>query len=133
MSVKLELQRADDIEEEKRKSEETKLYRKNYQEGPAQNLGSVFASMSLKKNIKNRIAVIMARMAGITGKANYRFVLKRMLLFLYGYTDLNTYISDRQINTFVWRDAIAEQKFVLYKEFMSKVYCGLKLEIEEKQ
>ena len=61
LSVKLKLQKAESIEEEYRKSEETKLYRKSNQEGPAKNLGSVFAKMKRKKNVKNIIAVIFAK------------------------------------------------------------------------
>lgn len=132
LSVKLKLQKAENIDEECRKSEETKLYRKTYQEGPAKNLGSVFAKMTLKYNYKNRLAAIMTTIATRFGFKNKKQIHKGMLLWLYGYSDLNPYISDKQINTFVWRDADAEKKFVRYKEFMGKVFDGLILEIEER-
>lgn len=132
LSVKLKLQKADNIEEERKKSEETKQYRKNCQEGPAKNLGSVFSKMKRRRNLKNVIAKVVSLIVGKKNVPAQRLVDKRMLLFLYGYRDLNNYISDRQINTFVWHDAEAEQKFERYKEFMAKVFRNLTIEIEER-
>lgn len=133
LSVKLKLEKAESIEEEYRKSEETKVYRKTNQEGPAKNLGSVFAKMTLKYNYRNRMAAIMTTIVTRLGFKNKKLIHKRMLLWLYGYSDLNPYISDKQLNTFVWRDADAEQKFARYKEFMGKAFDGLIQEIEEKK
>ena len=132
LSVKLKLQKAESIEEEYRKSEETKLYRKTNQEGPAKNLGSVFAKMKRKRNFKNIIAVIFAKVGHLIGMGNQKLISKRILLLLYGYKELDQYISDKQINTFVWRDEKAERMFVTYKEFMGKMFDGLKIEIEER-
>lgn len=132
LSVMLKLQKAENIEEEYRKSEETKIYRKTRQEGPAKNLGSVFAKMTLKYNFRNRLAAILTSMATRLGMKNRKLIYKRILLWLYGYSDLNPYISDKQLNTFVWKDANAEYKFVRYKEFMGKVFDGLTIEIEER-
>ena len=132
LSVKLKLQKAESIEEEYRKSEETKLYRKTNQEGPAKNLGSVFAKMKRKRNFKNIIAGIFAKVGHLIGMGNQKLISKRILLLLYGYKELDQYISDKQINTFVWRDEKAERMFVTYKEFMGKVFDGLKIEIEER-
>lgn len=133
LSVRLKLQKAENIEEEYRKSEDTKLHRKKYQEGPAKNLGSVFAKMTLKYNYRNRMAAVMTTIATRLGFKNKKLIHKHMLLWLYGYSDLNRYISDKQLNTFVWRDADAEQMFVRYKEFMDKVFDDLTIEIEERQ
>lgn len=132
LSMNLKLQKAENIEEELRKSDKTKLYRKNYQEGTAKNLGSVFSNMKQKRNLKNLAAVLISSIAGIKGASVKRLVNKRILLFLYGYRDLTDYISDKQINTFVWHDSKADQKFVRYKEFMAKVYKNLTIEIEER-
>lgn len=132
LSVKLKLEKAESIEEEYRKSEETKLYRKTNQEGPAKNLGSVFAKMKRKRNFKNIIAGIFAKVGHLIGMGNQKLISKRILLLLYGYKELDQYISDKQINTFVWRDEKAERMFVTYKEFMGKVFDGLKIEIEER-
>lgn len=132
LSVKLKVAKAADIEEEYRKSEETKTYRKTRQEGPKLNLGSVFASLKRRINTKNKIASIAARIAGLYSLSAQKRVYKQCLLLLYGYTDLSHYISDKQINTFVWRDGDAEQQFSKYKEFMGKVFEDLTIEIEEK-
>lgn len=76
-----------------------------------------------------KLASLMVALKSVPAK---RLVDKRILLFLYGYGDLNNYISNKQINTFVWRDADAEQKFDRYKEFMAKVFRNLTIEIEER-
>ena len=132
LSVKLKVEKADNIEKEYRKAEETKLYRKNKQEGPYRNLGSVFSTLKRKHNMKNQLAFLIAKIASVLHMTNLNHANKQMLLWLYGYSDLNHYISDKKINTFVWRDAEAEKKFVRYKEFMGRVYDDLVIEIEEK-
>ncbi len=132
LSVKLKLQKADNIEEEYKKSEETKLYRKNKQEGPAKNLGSVFSKLTVRHNWKNRMAAIIIKIGGKMGFVDMKRTHKKLLLFLYGYNDLDSYISDRQLNTFVWRDENAEKMFVRYKQFMTKVFDNLTIEIEER-
>ncbi len=132
LSVKLKLQKAENIEEEYRKSEETKLYRKTNQEGPAKNLGSVFSKMSRRKNWKNLVASILSIISRKARILDGRVAEKKILLFLYHYDDLDKYISDKVLNTFVWRDMNAEEKFVRYKQFMSKVYDNLTIEIEER-
>lgn len=133
LSVKLKAEKADNIEEEYRKSEETKLYRKNNQEGPIRNLGSVFSSFRWKHNLKNLIAALIAKVASVFHLASQKYMFKQIVLWLYGYKDLKLYISNKQINTFIWRDAEAEEKFVRYKEFMGKVFEDLTIEIEERQ
>lgn len=133
LSVKLKVAKAADIEEEYRKSEETKAYRKTRQEGPKKNLGSVFASLNRKRNMKNWIATFAGKIAVFFGLSVQKRIYKQCLLWLYGYRDLNRYISDKKMNTFVWRDSNAEQKFVRYKDFMGKVFEGLTIEIEERK
>lgn len=132
LSVRLKVEKATDINKEYRKSEETKIYRKNMQEGPYRNLGSVFSSFKRKNNLKNLIAALIAKVASIFHLTSQKNAFKHMLLWLYGYNDLDHYISDKQLNTFVWRDASAEKEFVRYKEFMGKVYDKLIIEIEER-
>ena len=133
LSVNLKIEKANDIEEEYRKAEETTLYRKNKQEGPSRNLGSVFSMMKLRYNKKNRLAAIVSNVIAKLRIADKNLLFKRTLLCLYGESDLNRYISDKQINTFVWCDPDAEKKFVRYKEFMGKVFDNLIIEIEERQ
>lgn len=132
LSVKLQLQKADNVDEELLKAENTKVWRKIHQEGYAKNLGSIYAKRQIKRNVKNILSVICMKTASWLGIASPAVVQKRMLLWLYGYKDLDQYISDKNLNIFVWRDEYAESAFERYKQFMSKVFCNLELEIEEK-
>lgn len=132
LSVKLKLNKAENIDEEYRKSEETKIYRKTRQEGPAKNLGSVFAVRIMRKNLRNYIVKAVLRVLPTLLNKDSRYIEKNAILFIYGYRDLDPYCSDKQINTFIWRDEQAETAFVRYKEMMNKVYEKLQIEIEEK-
>ena len=132
LSVKLKVEKAKDLAAEKRKSEKTVVYRKTKQEKPNWCLGSVFSSRNEKQNVKNHIANLMAKILAKLKITDQGRAYKRLLLRLYGYYDLNPYISDKNVNTFVWRDEKAEQKFERYKELMGKVYDNLMIEIEEK-
>ncbi|MBQ9204527.1 MAG: FAD-binding protein [Prevotella sp.] len=133
LSVKLKIEKAADIDVEIRKSDATKAYRKNRQEGPKLNLGSVFSTLKARRNVKNITAFLLSKIAGACHLGNEKRIHKQVLLSIYGYTDLSNYISDKQMNTFVWRDGEAEEMFVRYKEFMGKVFKSLTIEIEEKQ
>ena len=75
---------------------------------------------------------MVQNIAGIMRLMPKRRTQKKMLLWLYGYKDLAPYVSDRNVNTFVWRDEKAEQMFAKYKEFIGKVFDNAVLEIEEK-
>ena len=132
LTVKLKLQKAKNIDEEYRKSEETKLYRKTNQEGPAKNLGSVFAVRIMRRNLRNKIVKAAMRVLPTLLRKEPRYIQKKSILLLYGYRDLDAYCSDRQINTFIWKDEKAEAAFERYKEMMNKVYKDLQIEIEEK-
>lgn len=131
LSIRMKSSRTANVETEIKKAEETVAYRKKRQEGPDKNLGSVFAEMTIKRNLKNRIATLLTKMAELFGVPNTMAFRKRILLKLYGFSNLDKYISDKQLNTFVWRDAEAEQMFILYKRFMNCVYKDTVIEIEE--
>ena len=133
LSVKLKAEKADDIEVEYRKSEETKIYRKKKQEGPNRNLGSVFSILKRKQNFKNQIAAIFTKITKLFRVSNPKRVNKQLLLWLYGYSVLSRYISDKNINTFIWKDSEAEIYFEKYKEFMGKVYKNPIMEVEERK
>lgn len=132
LSIKLRLQRADDLNEEFRKAENTKIWRKVHQEGYAKSLGSIYSQKKLRRNLINILSTLCVRVVKQIDPSYATKVQKRLLLCLYGYKDLNRYISDKTINTFVWRDVYAEQAFERYKSFMSKVFKDLEIEIEEK-
>ena len=132
LSVRLHLEKAADMEEEKRKAERSIQWRKRYQEGPAKNLGSTFAVLKMRKNLRNITAFLIAYIGSKLGIGSYRRLLKRGLLRLYGYNRIAAYVSDKNVNTFVWRDEQAERMFPVYKEMMNKIYNHATLEIEER-
>lgn len=132
LSLTLKTEKAASVEEEYKKSEETVAYRREKQERQGRTLGSVFASRSMRKNFRNTIVKIAIKvLPKMTGKDS-RYILKRTVLALYGCRNLNNYVSDRQINTFIWRDEYAEEAFNRYKEMMNRAYENLQIEIEEK-
>lgn len=133
LSVKLKAEKAESIKEEYRKSEETVTYRKEKQEKQAgKTLGSVFASRTMKRNFCNKMVSVAMRFLPGLLKCEPRYIQKKAILFLYGYRDLDEYCSDRQINTFIWKDENAEPMFIRYKELMNKVYDKPEIEIEER-
>lgn len=133
LSVKLKVQKAESIDEEYKKSEETVAYRREKQERQAgKTLGSVFASRSMKRGLRNKMVNAAMRFLSGLLRCDSRYIQKKAILFLYGYRDLDEYCSDRQINTFIWKDNKAEVMFVRYKEMMNKVYDKPVIEIEEK-
>jgi len=132
LTVSLKLKKTDNSEEEKKKAESAINYRRAKQENKGRNLGSIFASRKMKKNFKNIVTVIVQSIASALKIMPKRRAQKNMLLWLYGYKDLAPYVSDRNVNTFVWRDEKAEQMFAKYKEFFGKVFDDAVLEIEER-
>lgn len=133
LSVKLKAQKAENIDEEYKKSEETVTYRKEKQERQVgKTLGSVFASRTMKRVLRNKIVNAATRYLPGLLKCEPRYIQKRAILLLYGYRDLDEYCSDRQINTFIWKDENAESMFIRYKELMNKVYDNPIIEIEER-
>lgn len=130
--IRLRLKKSDNPEEEKQKAEAAINYRRTKQENTGRNLGSVFASRKMKKNFKNIVTVIAQNITGAMRLMPKRRAQKKMLLWLYGYKNLAPYVSDRNVNTFVWRDEKAEQMFAKYKEFIGRVFDDAILEIEER-
>ena len=58
--------------------------------------------------------------------------VKEWQLCLYGYSDIKTFVSNKNINTFIWqKDEISKyDKFMRYVEFMNRIYIHPRLEIE---
>lgn len=108
--------------------------RKTTQESPYKNLGSVYANLKYRLNLVNIACLILKKILQKTGIfKNYTRFFKVTLLTIYRYKYLDMYISDKDINTFIWHDEYAEKKFVDYQEFMNKVYKSPTLEIEIKR
>ena len=131
LSAKLKINKADNQEEELLKSQRTIEHRKIRQEGPRLNLGSIYAHREKRRNIRNYMAHCLASLMSILCNGGWSRFHKKALLLLYNYRDIDEYISDKKINTFIWRDSKAEEKFFRYKEFMGEVYKNLEIEIEE--
>ena len=128
LTVKLLIRRGDIKKEEEKAAEATRI-RKATQEPPAYTLGSVFAGLKFKQNLRCKIA----------NRGGYLFdnqhiigLKKKIMLLFYGYWDLNKYISNKNINTFKWLPTETDhiKKFNRYKEFINKACINPKLEIE---
>lgn len=132
LSVTLHPLRASSIEDETKKAHKAMEHRRNHQERSLPNLGSIFCKMSLKRNARNIVSVSVAKIQSVFGISEFMRVFKRMQLALYGYRDLDPYISDKNIDIFIWRDSGAEEAFERYKQFMNAAYRKLSIEIEEK-
>ena len=132
LTVRLKVTQAENIEDEKKKADSAMNYRRTKQENKGRNLGSVFASRKMKKNLKNIVTVMVQNIVGSMRLIPKRRAQKNMLLSLYGYKELAPYVSDRNVNTFIWRDEGSEQMLAKYKEFIGKVFDDAVLEIEEK-
>lgn len=117
-----------------KKAENATRKRKLSQEKSLNNLGSVYGKLIYRKNIKNIIAYSIKRLFKTLHLANDGILIyKYIQLRQYGYLCLNKYISDKNINTFIWQDEKAEEMFQTYQEFMNKVYINPQLEIEIKK
>ena len=134
LTIRLKIIKSANIDDELNKSKETVVYRREKQEKYNGNLGSIYAKKRRKNNWRNSLEYYVWRiLSSFFALHNRRIIEKRFLLFLYGYRDLNPYVSDKNINTFIWKDSLAEEKFTRYKKFMASVYDDLSIEIEEKK
>lgn len=132
LSVKLKVEKANDIQEEINKSEKAVNQRRTKQEQSNRTLGSVYSQIKPKTNVRNVIALSIAGVLGKLRLADNKRCYKKIILALYGYKDIAPYVSDRNINTFIWRDEGAEQAFERYKQLMGKMNKKMRIEIEEK-
>lgn len=138
LGVKLKIRKTDDLEGLKREAQNNVIIRKTTQEGKAQNLGSVFScyhprviSISLL-GWKKALEVIFFRVREhfLRNDKNYQLRRNQYLFNLFGYQDISKYVSDKNINCFVWKDTDADKAFERYLEFMHKYADCESLEIE---
>ncbi|MDO5420579.1 MAG: FAD-binding protein [Bacteroides sp.] len=133
LSVQLKKEKA--IQEtERKKAEIVAQRRKQTQEAPQKNLGSIYSNLKYKKNIRNilaRTVKIISRYLHIGNNGILPY--KKIQLFFYGFQYLDQYISDKNINTFIWKDNNATEMFTHYQTFMNKIYDSPTLEIEIKK
>ena len=121
----------DSKEEQLRLAEYARNYRATHHEKPAYTLGSVFAERKPLKDFKYYIFLIGVAMMKLLGIKNRQRV-KEWQLCLYGYSDIKTFVSNKNINTFIWlKDEPSKyNKFMRYVEFMNRIYIHPRLEIE---
>lgn len=119
----------------KESSRNNRQYRHTRQEGYLHNLGSTYAVLEQPKwSIRYFISLVMIKCMLLTEKDPSKVRHKRKIIFLrvYNYLNLKEYISDYNLNCFVWKDSKADELFWTYDIFLSKIYKKKKLEIEIK-
>lgn len=120
-----------DLITEKEKSNQASSLRRNTQEAPAYTLGSCFAGLVPKDDLIARFVKLggkVLKVFNLYNKERY----KRLMLFLYGFNDLQRFVSDKSINTFIWLPGRKDhyQKFKRYESFIKKSHKEPRLEIE---
>ena len=138
LTIGLKIQKTGNIEELKSIMSSNLKHRKTTQEGPANNLGSVFTRRDARPlglmdlGIARFPYVLLYRVCDHFFRNNNIYRLKRntLLLRLYGYKDVIPYVSPKNINCFLWLDDRADTAFLRYQDFMHKCFdCG-NIEIE---
>lgn len=130
LSVKLQLVPSTK-EKELKLVEYVRNYRSSHHEAPALTLGSVFASRKEQKNFRNYIFHTGVFLMRITKTVSLKKI-KVWRLWLYGFRDIIPFVSEKNINTFVWLKDEPDkyEKFSRYEDFMNKFYDNPQLEIE---
>lgn len=138
LSAKLAKNVVPDIEALKIQAEKNIEIRNTTQESKAQNLGSIYSGykayplglFTLGLIKVPEVFLFKLRDHFFRDKSSYMLKRNRYLFNLWGYEDLSRYVSDKNINTFIWRDNKADIVFPRYIEFMNKYAKCEKLEIE---
>lgn len=138
LSAKLKKNIVADIEALKAQVKRNVAIRNSTQEGKANNLGSMFSYyeayplklMTLGLIKVPEVFIFKLREHFLRNTPSYRLKRNRYLLRLWGYEDLINYVSNKNINTFIWRDDHADDVFPRYIEFMNKHAKCERLEIE---
>lgn len=136
LSVNLKRENTEEVDILKAKSKNNRSYRKTYQQGYHQNLGSTYAVLDHPKwSIRYFLSLILIKCMLWTENDTLKIRYKRKMIFLWIYDCLylKDYISDYNLNCFVWKDDKADELFKLYDIFLGKIYKTKKLEIEIKE
>lgn len=120
------------------KAIKNKEIRNKTQEGPLNNLGSICGAISgYKKSYRNFIVKLLLKIYMLFNKPTeykkHKFT-KEIILAIYNRKELSKYISDYNMNCFIWKDADADIYFDRYIALLNNIY-NLKdhsLEIEIK-
>lgn len=131
LSVRLNKKQGDPVTEKAKADEATRI-RKETQEPGAYTLGSCYAGLTPKDDIRNTICRIgggkLLKLLGLYTKKRYI----KILLSIYGYRDLIDFVSPKVINTFKWLPERPEkhEMFKRYQSFIAKAFKQPRLEIE---
>lgn len=138
LGVRLLIKKTDDVETLQKKAKQNIELRKLTQEGKANNLGSIFSgyhpkTVSISLLGWTKVIGVVAfhvREHFFRNDKEYQLKRNRYLFKLFGYNELAKYVSDKNINCFVWRDSNADLAFDRYLEFMNHYAKCDSLEIE---
>lgn len=121
-------------------AEHNSSLRKITQQGPLQNLGSVFVDNKIRRLTRNDFASVFSYVKYLMFMVWYKLCgrrieacknsKKRFILNVLGFSDIERYISDKNFNCFVWLDDNADAAFIRYTEFMNRFNNTSKFEIE---
>ncbi|NLD47931.1 MAG: FAD-binding protein [Clostridiaceae bacterium] len=116
------------------KAKQNHEHRKEFQEGPKQNLGSVFIEISYKF-IPRLIVKLLRKLCFVlyVDKKRTDRIINRTLLIFFGGIGLRKYVSKKTLNCFLWLDENSDRAFVKYRRFMKRISQSLELEIEIKK
>ena len=139
LSIALSLCKVDNVNYLKEIADNNSKRRKNEQEGPWQNLGSVYSSRTLKPfnclsfGFHKFPLVITYKVINRLFSNNIKKIQNiktKILLKLYGYEDVFHYVSSKNLNCFIWKDENADSKFLRYDEFMNHCFiCKKEIEV----
>lgn len=128
----LDISKKGDIEKLKAIALHNTRNRKETQDSPAYNLGTVINAYCYKINWRNIIIGITSKcLYYVVKDANKRSItLKKLILFLYGKRFLIPYISDKRMQCFLWKDEQADLYFDDFLKLMRTIYKTGSIEIE---
>jgi len=113
------------------KADKNRKARKENQEAPDGNLGSVFANMALKKDFIFFILRIIRNILKPFVKREKRRKISNILLFKLKHKEmLLPYVSPKNYNCYLWRDEKADDYFFEYLKFIKDISVNATVEIE---
>ncbi len=132
LRVYLDASKKGDAIQLQKQGEYNQMLRKYQHEGSAHNLGSVFVyTYHYKKNMRNLLVRSISKIMHIVhiDYQKQQLVIKWMLMILYGYTQLDSYISDKNLKCFLWKKKDADKHFNDFIHFFNSFADSPEIEI----
>ena len=131
----LDISNKGNIEILKRVAAENTNNRMETQDPPAYNLGTTLNCSYYKKNFRNIIIRITSRILIVSIKNTKKRseILKKLILFIYGRSYLDKFISNKRMSCFLWKDENADLYFDDYLKLIGDIYKHHTIEIEIKE